>query len=299
MHMYTHTGQKTHKCIYCPSKFTLKQTLEIHERTHTGENLFSCGFCNKTFSRKDNLAKHVEIHTQRKVFECPLKCGLFLSTKSHLARHMKSNHEQNKLLCPLCPQSFNENRYLKAHIVKNHHGYTKLKSKCERRLLQKFRCTLCNKLLAGKMSLKNHQIAVHRITLTKETCRFCNKSFPAKSYLKKHLSETHGNVNLSCPLCTQHFKKKYSLHSHIKFIHENSGGFRCHLCGNTYILRGNLNFHMKRKHGGQMPNKTGLPLEEPGSFDNNFRDKKNLNKESSYQHFKIGEVNTTSNFIVE
>lgn len=70
-HMHLHSDSKPFKCLYCPSKFTLKGNLTRHMKVKHGvteRGFHSRGKKNKTMSDSANTLRHVlciykSIHT--------------------------------------------------------------------------------------------------------------------------------------------------------------------------------------------------------------------------------------------
>ena len=57
-HYASHYVDKHLQCSQCPSRFSLQQYLEDHERTHTGLRPYECQLCLMTFKQRGKLSVH-------------------------------------------------------------------------------------------------------------------------------------------------------------------------------------------------------------------------------------------------
>ena len=89
IHLQTHAGEKTFKCIFCKKTFCISSELKIHKleknhsnvnymkrnlcnllrkRLHTGEKPFKCTFCKKAFHQSTQLT--TQTHAGTKSYKC-------------------------------------------------------------------------------------------------------------------------------------------------------------------------------------------------------------------------------------
>uniref|UniRef100_A0A8D8U0F8 Zinc finger protein 585A n=2 Tax=Cacopsylla melanoneura TaxID=428564 RepID=A0A8D8U0F8_9HEMI len=127
-HQYVHTGQKSHVCHICPSRFASRRGLEMHIKVaHEGykrlrpyENI-QCELCGKKFSQRHHYNRHKRhIHGDGKP-KCPV-CGKIVSSKDFLAVHMNMHTGESPYKCCICLKAFKQRSSLTGHYKTNHPG---------------------------------------------------------------------------------------------------------------------------------------------------------------------------------
>ena len=166
--------------------------------------------------------KHIKIISLPTMCTCSL-CGLQSAT--HLANqdHWRSSHPQEELVYT-CNEDEDD----------------------------------CNYSTPDLQSMKNH-LREHLVKLGKiGQCEVCSKYFP-KNYLSHHVRLVHElQKTFECKTCQKRFKTERILRTH-EFIHEPDDAryrFSCHVCGQRFTQRGNLDTHLKN-HMGLKPYKCG------------------------------------------
>ena len=101
-HINVHTGEKPHKCKYCPATFASVGTLAMHHRAHLGikrkpkpksdvpEQTLPCHQCGKIFRGRAKLKIHEQHHHVES--QCAV-CGIMVinaKMKFHIRKHHKN-----------------------------------------------------------------------------------------------------------------------------------------------------------------------------------------------------------------
>ena len=116
----------------------------------------------------------------------------------------------------------------------------------------KYKCTMCNNVLATKRSLSRHISSVHMkmddANKKRYECTKCPDTFGAKQSLMYHYDECHMEKTFECMFkyCTRTFPSRRRLAYHSK---THDPGHKCLQCKCTYKAKFNLNKHMRIKHG--------------------------------------------------
>lgn len=58
-HKTVHTGELPYVCSYCPNKYRLRRSLEVHVRGHTGEKPLQCKYCELNFKNNPEMRYHL------------------------------------------------------------------------------------------------------------------------------------------------------------------------------------------------------------------------------------------------
>ena len=209
-------------CYLCFKIFKNKYKLGEHMRTHDEENPFFCIECEKNFTNKHNYETHIaSIH--RKVqenFKCDT-CGEVFTKRFNLTRHKNDKHTEDK---------------------------------------ERFSCTWCNSTFQRRDTLLRHERTNHGKVRTEALlpgvnkrydpfeCHKCKRVFKDKNSLIRHLESVHEKVSFSCTLCFQTFKRKDTLHIHMKTHTNNPPKIICEICRQEFETKMELRAHRIETH---------------------------------------------------
>lgn len=173
-------------------------------------------------------------------------------------------------ICPICPRQYTNIRPFKKHLLTIHfRSKEELEGKSfELRPELVFEstsdetfCHLCHVNLADNMSLRKHQIELHKeqdLTLNKKKkpllhkCYICSKLCSTRSILAEHMkSDCGNNPQYACNVCDKKFHTKSTLNLH-KTMHTGELPHSCSFCQKRFRTRGQLTVHT-RTHTGEKP----------------------------------------------
>lgn len=104
---------------------------------------------------------------------------------------MRYYHMQNySKICDVCAKTFNCEKTFQSHCL-THTNQPRMQ------------CTICDKWLKSKDSLRSH---LRRHNDTQHTCKHCNKMTPNRQALANHILYVHSEKKHKCTLCSKAFK---------------------------------------------------------------------------------------------
>ncbi|XP_030834201.1 zinc finger and BTB domain-containing protein 49-like [Strongylocentrotus purpuratus] len=170
-HLFTHYGERSHKCKVCGKAFFEARVLDKHETTHTKK--FKCGVCGEMFSKLRVARRHAKIHLPSKPYSCEI-CKQAFRTRSDVRNHLKI-HSSRRFVCDICGQGKHSLNALNSHKRK-HTGE------------KPYVCEIC-----GKSFRYSSGLHVHNFSHTSGkpySCPICRETF-AHNYLRKRHLLTH------------------------------------------------------------------------------------------------------------
>ncbi|XP_065365381.1 transcription factor grauzone-like [Calliphora vicina] len=178
-----------------------------------------------------------------------------------------------KLFCHLCNIPLNDFLNLKTHYRLEHKipGYAMC---CNKKFYNRgpladhlrvhenpnyFKCTLCGRILAHRMSYENHLEFHKQSNETRErifSCEKCDKSFFKKAVYDRHILShvPDEERKFQCDECDKKFAAEYLVTQHKAFAHLNKYGKICDICGKSFRERFSFMRHMD-EHSGAPPSK--------------------------------------------
>lgn len=167
-------------------------------------------------------------------------------------RHQLIHTGERPHECEECKKKFVHPRSLAVHIKRHRKG-----SKDELIHENKFKCDICEKLIAGVYGLKKH-MAIHN-GIKPYKCHICGESFVQKSNLNYHIKSHNNEKKYKCGNCGMAFIRQGDLNYHMKrhMVDKNgkqSKGFMCDCCGKVLADRKNLANHVLLHSGGSKYN---------------------------------------------
>ena len=266
-------------CGTCSQSFENKALLNKHRASKHGENdsdrnIFPCGQCNKNYPSRKALQCHIQFtHLKPAASECSA-CGLSFRKKSLLKQHKAGKHcckgkdgKNETLRCDQCNKECPSRKSLLRHIQFMHSA--QIPANCE----------VCGQTYRNARLAREHMRTVHRVRIvsssssTQETflrCTFCPETFPVgvKECVANHLKEHHSEEmapTLSCEVCGDKFKRKFTLDYHRRNTHslslmdseaksriQKEKMHPCDKCGKT-LSKNSMRRHILMFHSKHVP----------------------------------------------
>ena len=220
-----------------------------------------CETCLKQFSNKSNLKRHTNI----------VHDVSFL-TQNHF--FLKMLEETKSYNCPHCEKEFNSRTNLSKHVLIHEEN--------------SYACSQCDLVYQNKFSLYRHKKVHDNPDIG--LCNECNKRLSSKEKLKEHIKALHsekGNENRVITFNGM-YRTFTDLLENKKNLKENDN-FNCNKCHKQYSNRGNLNKHLKQKHGNIESNEVNKDLTNIDKINcnecsNSFTSVSNLNRHKKRIH---------------
>ena len=251
-HMKRHNAKWEFQCDKCPRSFLTQDDLTKHVRhIHDGLYDIRCEECGKGFSSAPGLKRHIlEVHRRQFQAKCE-ECGKILMSQNSLRKHMENIHNQDKggiqeHVCQFCGKSLSTALSLERHIAKVHENNASAGGDLKSKRL--FQCDKCPKQYPRKQNLVEHIRSVHDKIVDDFRCQFCEKGFWAKRILRRHIQMVHEKRKFKYEKCPKECSEKHKLDIHIRFAHDKTISFTCHLCGKNWDYKWRLRKHMRQAH---------------------------------------------------
>uniref|UniRef100_A0A182JCN0 C2H2-type domain-containing protein n=1 Tax=Anopheles atroparvus TaxID=41427 RepID=A0A182JCN0_ANOAO len=190
-HIAAHQGAL--RCHLCDKTFTARSSVVNHIATmhpsyDSGNGSYDCDECDSTFLNKLQLRLHKKRHKLTSI-ECSL-CGKTVRS-DYIQQHIATQHgeERRKLMCHICGKEFASEAALNVHI-KQHVNPDVTKS-----VIDRIQCSICNKMIRGKYSLKKHMKDMHS-DASNQACTVCGKFIRSNTAMKQHLKMHQGQGHI-------------------------------------------------------------------------------------------------------
>lgn len=254
-HLKTHELQEIYPCQICDLEYPTMAALMSHQNAHKPKSTYSnpktesyCQECGDIFFTEKDRENHTCPNLGgKRTFQCQ-HCSAICVGPTALALHCEHAHsaperEQNK--CPLCFKCFLSLDELTAHM-KIHDVPNTDPSR---------------DLLLASPDYQSVDFGASLLSSTNGTpdfviCPYCFRDdFETIECLEIHMQGVHSvkpTEVYTCNYCNAPYKNLYSLHEHMRAIHQNQPSmgikYPCSRCGSEFPSIDSLQDHKKRIH---------------------------------------------------
>ena len=194
-------------------------------------NSYKCSLCPKVITGKGNLKSHMKTHNLR---SCQ-GCGQFFQNQMELRKHRYKSRDCQNL-------SASSSRHTKTSELAGAPLAAGLSA-----------CNLTNLIVIKPMSPGSASASNGSVNAS--TSVVASTIMPVENTPVSQAPIEERNRTLRffrCPECLGWFDTRLHLECHLK-MHENPKKFSCDLCEKKYCRKGDLVYHKKTKHGGEVP----------------------------------------------
>ncbi|CAL8128507.1 unnamed protein product [Orchesella dallaii] len=241
--------EKNIHCPFCWMSFAFKQTYTLHlETRHEYDEMtpvLSCddttSHCPASFSSISDLNCHLQTHSSSSIHHCSTCNWGFLNA------HLKELHElvhirslRGNFTCPKCSSVSTSLAKLQEHYNSSHGAQLEL-----------HQCPKCSVTCLSKASLEIHMNRSH-VFISPQCCDVCGKMYDGENAareLKRHITVMHNAVEIPCNFCDETFVLRKQLDKHMRTKHEVMSRVPCQHCGKALANKNSLREHMKQVHG--------------------------------------------------
>lgn len=204
-------------------------------RSLSGEKPFQCQYCHKFYPRAEALAQHHQRHRelfQYKCSRCHRRCMNTNELADHEAKCRKRRYECH--LCGFTKYGISHNSFYR-HFGQKHIGEKELKC---------IGCTSgCTKTFSSACIMARHISDKHPHLLAL-ICPNCFGRFTTRLARNQHFAQCMKR-RYECYICKMTSRNFRTLRVHMVAKHTGEARFKCHLCSRKYLLRNNLNIHIR------------------------------------------------------
>ncbi|KAI8127113.1 Zinc finger protein 208 [Lucilia cuprina] len=277
-HIKTHLNIRDKVCETCGKGFSNNHSLIRHRQIHSEVKRYACKLCDAKYHQFVGLNSHmkrthnildgntfsfIEIyekfpqlydgnHPLYGNIEEKLKAltefadqlllhnGLNLSIErlSNAIRQLQSWYYHSKT------RNENQKRKLNKHEMEY---FRKCSYLPQKRLTDKYFCTICKKIFNLKSSLDGHLFRYHQIGDLSFECDECGKKFSQKTILQQHVQRMHASRKYRCEFCDKLFATKSEQNFHTR-IHTDEKPHVCEFCGKSFRIKTQLGYHVNAVH---------------------------------------------------
>ncbi|WAR11752.1 ZN423-like protein [Mya arenaria] len=293
-HVKFHNSGKTFSCTRCDFFFTKPEALKAHMKTHEAPEVYPCQICDLEYPTMAALMSHQNAHKPKPVYTrdfltgsyCP-ECGDVLFTDKDRETHTCPSYGGRRTFhCQHCSAICVGPTALALHTEHAHSASGTEQNKCPlcfKCFLTLDELTVHMKVHDSPVSEQNrdsmlttpdyHGIDFGASILSKTNgmgpndiliCPYCFRDdFDSLEGLELHMQSVHSvkpTEVYTCNYCNAPYKNLYSLHEHMRAIHQNQPSmgikYPCSRCGKEYPSIESLQEHKKRVHYKQKPTET-------------------------------------------
>ena len=234
------SAKSVYPCQLCSKSFPNKTLLDRHQAYHVATNP-SCELCGKLFYKRWALEQHMAVdHEKGKKLNCN-ECGKQFMFERNLLAHVQLHHaEEKRRRCKFCPLTFLKKKYYIKHQTLKHPDQPATW------------CKLCLEIFDHLKQREDHECPRLENTGRNLICHRHEKSvkFSTRSELEKHLKEHHENERaneIKCPVCHKGFLLRKNLNCHIRRFHsgedEKRKKFNCSQCKKAFLYESDMKEH--------------------------------------------------------
>ena len=239
-------NKSKYPCQFCSKAFPSKVTLDRHQAFHVSTNP-SCRLCGKIFKRWA-LEQHMAVDHQRgRALNCA-ECGKVFRWERNLLAHVQLHHQEEKRRrCKFCPLTFMKKKYYINHQKAKHPDQPPTW------------CKLCLEIFDHLKQKDEHECPKVENTGRALICHRHDQPqrFRCRADLEEHLLRDHKESNtakdmadklrLQCPVCQKSFLLRKNLNVHIRRYHEGEDEkrrkFACSVCQKSFFYERDMKEH--------------------------------------------------------
>ena len=221
-------------------KFTKTSGNDVKETLEDSKEL-ECLVCDQCFTSQRDLSEHLQdVHGYLNDYQ-ELKDGNTFKSES------SGRHTPN-VFCSICQETFVKVRSLVDHLLENHIELDNPKE-LEESEIKSEPMEIVIESVRSEAAMDEATELMEKVDKNNAKCWICHESFDKRNLLNNHLLVKHLNKKFECHICEENrFENFQLLAAHMRYKHQNSPVFKCHLCiDNKKFARSQslLNHHLK------------------------------------------------------
>ncbi|XP_017285879.1 zinc finger protein 142 isoform X2 [Kryptolebias marmoratus] len=232
-----------HRCEFSSSD---RQDYQTHLVSTHGLNLVPCSYrsCKLSFLTQGDMERHRKSHTPFGCFHCQ-----FVSKS---AKEMRVHLSEHKHLPKNCQENDTESTAGKRSSASKAAPLPSKEYLAEgtENIYRTHTCPKCRRCFKMHSHLQEH-LRLHFPDPNLQ-CPTCSRFFTSRSKLRLHRRREAGEKTHHCPLCEYSAVEKNAIRRHVASVHpseaeggENTQGFLCPTCGQSFLQSRALKAHMK------------------------------------------------------